>query len=70
MKEKNLGQVSDKSELGAVVDKVVSKNIQAVEDYKKGKEASLKFLVGMVMRESGGKANPQMVEEILKKKIK
>jgi aspartyl-tRNA(Asn)/glutamyl-tRNA(Gln) amidotransferase subunit B len=70
MKEKNLGQVSDKGELEAAVDKVIAKNSQAVEDYKKGKEASLKFLMGMVMRESGGKANPQIVEEILKNKIK
>ncbi len=70
MKEKNLGQVSDTKELEAAVDKVVANNNQAVEDYKKGKEASLKFLMGMVMRESKGKANPQVVEEILKKKLK
>ncbi len=70
MKEKNLGQVSDESELKTIVDKTIANNGQAVEDYRKGKEASLKFLIGMVMRESKGKANPQMVEEILKKKIK
>ena len=70
IKEKNLGQVSDEGELGAVVDKVVANNSQAVEDYKKGKEASLKFLIGMIMRESKGRANPQMVEEILKNKLK
>lgn len=70
MKEKDLGQVSDESEIGMVVDKVVANNSQAVEDYKKGKEASLKFLIGMVMRESGGKANPQVVEEILINKLK
>ena len=70
MKEKNLGQVSDKNEIDVVVEKVIANNGQAVEDYKKGKEASLKFLIGMVMRESGGRANPQMVEEILIKKLK
>ena len=70
MKENNLSQVSDEGEIETVVDKVVANNSQAIEDYKKGKEASLKFLVGMVMRESGGKANPQVVEEILKKKLK
>ena len=70
MKEKNLGQVSDKGELETVVDKIVANNPKAVEDYKKGKEASLKFLIGMVMRESGGKANPQTVEEIIKRKLK
>lgn len=70
MKEKNLGQVSDESELELAVDKAIVSNGQAVEDYKKGKEASLKFLIGTVMRESGGKANPQVVEEIIKKKLK
>ncbi len=70
MKEKNLGQVSDEGELEGAVDKVIANNNQAVEDYKKGKEVSLKFLIGMVMRESKGKANPQMVEEILKNKLK
>ena len=70
IKEKNLGQVSDEGEIGTVVDKVIANNSQAVEDYKKGKEASFKFLIGMVMRESKGKANPQVVEEILNKKLK
>ena len=70
IKEKNLSQVSDKSEIETVVDNVIAKNNQAVEDYKKGKEASFKFLMGMVMRESKGKANPQVVEEILKNKLK
>ncbi len=70
MKEKNLGQISGEEEIGLIVDKVIANNNQSVEDYKKGKEAALKFLMGMVMRESGGKANPQVVEEILKNKLK
>ena len=70
IKEKNLGQVSDEGEIEIVVNKVIANNSQAIEDYKKGKEVSLKFLVGMVMRESKGKANPQVVEEILKNKLK
>ena len=69
MKEKNLGQMSDVGELGLVVDKIIADNEKAVEDYKKGKEASLKFLIGMIMRDSGGKANPQVVEDILKSKL-
>ena len=52
------------------VDKVIADNPKAVDDYKKGKEASLKFLVGMAMRETKGKANPQIVERILREKIK
>ena len=70
MKEKDLGQVSDVGDLKIAVDKVITYNSKAVEDYKKGKEASLKFLVGMVMRESGGRANPQVVEQIIMRKLK
>jgi len=70
MKDKDLGQMSDVGALESVMDKVVANNSRAVEDYKKGKESSLKFLVGMVMRESGGRANPQVVEKIFKNKLK
>ncbi|MBI2676635.1 MAG: Asp-tRNA(Asn)/Glu-tRNA(Gln) amidotransferase subunit GatB [Candidatus Yanofskybacteria bacterium] len=65
MKEKNLGQVSDTGELQKAVEEVVAKNPKAVEDYKKGKTESLKFLVGQVMAATKGKANPQVVQEIL-----
>lgn len=70
MKEKDLGQVSDINELDVIVEKVISDNPKAVADLKAGKEASLKFLIGMVMRETKGRANPQVAEEILKKKLK
>ena len=66
IKEKDLSQVSDTAELTEVVAKVISANVKAVEDLKKGKEASLKFLVGAVMRETKGKANPQIVEKMIK----
>ncbi|MBI2068801.1 MAG: Asp-tRNA(Asn)/Glu-tRNA(Gln) amidotransferase subunit GatB [Candidatus Yanofskybacteria bacterium] len=70
IKDKDLEQVSSVGELEMAVDKAIAENRQAVEDYKKGKEASLKFLIGMVMRESKGKANPQVVAEILNQKLK
>ncbi len=70
MKDKDLGQTSNSEELELLVDKVISNNSQAIIDYKNGKEASLKFLIGMVMRESKSKANPQVVEEILKERLK
>ncbi len=70
IKEKDLGQVSDSGALESVVDKVIADNPKPVEDYKKGKEASLKFLIGMAMRESKGKGNPQVLEEIIKNKLK
>ncbi|MEK7138268.1 MAG: Asp-tRNA(Asn)/Glu-tRNA(Gln) amidotransferase subunit GatB [Patescibacteria group bacterium] len=69
IKEKDLGQVSDSGQLDSVVDAVISANPKPVEDYKKGKEASLKFLIGMAMRESKGKGNPQVLEEIIKRKL-
>ncbi len=70
IKEKDLGQVSDSSALESIVDAAIAANPKAVEDYKAGKEASLKFLVGMSMRESKGKGNPQVLEEMIKNKLK
>ena len=70
IKDKDLGQVSDAAALESVIDAVIEKNQKAAEDYKAGKEASLKFLVGMAMRESKGKANPQLLEELIKQKLK
>ncbi len=69
IKEKNLGQVSDSNALDLIVEAVILANPKPVEDYKKGKEASLKFLIGMAMRESKGKGNPQVLEEIIRRKL-
>jgi aspartyl-tRNA(Asn)/glutamyl-tRNA(Gln) amidotransferase subunit B len=70
IRDKDLVQVSNLEELKLVVEKIINEYPKAVEDYQKGKEASLKFLVGMAMRITKGKANPQMVEGILKEKLK
>jgi aspartyl-tRNA(Asn)/glutamyl-tRNA(Gln) amidotransferase subunit B len=70
IREKDLGQVSDSGVLESVVDKVIANNSKAVEDYRSGKMAPLKFLVGMAMRESKGKGNPQVLEEMIKNKLK
>ncbi len=67
IKEKGLGQVSDTAEIEKIVQKVISENEKAVSDLRSGKEAPLKFLVGMVMRESRGRANPQVAEELIRK---
>ncbi len=69
IEQKDLAQVSDTGALDAVVEQVIQENPQAVEDFKKGKEASLKFLIGKVMAASKGKANPQVVQEIIKTKL-
>lgn len=68
--EKGLEQVSDEREIEKIVETVIKNNQQSVEDYKSGKEAALKFLVGQVMKESKGKANPQIAGEMLKGKLK
>ena len=67
--EKNLAQVSDAEELEKSVETVFEANQSSVDDYKSGKENAIKYLMGQVMKETKGKANPQMVMEILKKKL-
>ncbi len=67
--EKGLVQVSDSSEIEGIIDVVLKNNSQSVTDYKNGKEKALGFLVGQIMRESKGKANPQVVNELLLKKL-
>jgi aspartyl-tRNA(Asn)/glutamyl-tRNA(Gln) amidotransferase subunit B len=69
VKEKRLVQISGASQLDDIIDKVLAENAAAVADFKKGKEQSLKFLVGQVMKATKGQANPQMVNELLKKKL-
>lgn len=66
---KGLVQVSDSSEIEGIIDTVLSNNRQSVDDYKNGKEKAMGFLVGQVMKESKGKANPQVVNELLLKKL-
>ena len=66
IREKDLVQVLDEGELEKTAQKIISGNGAAVLDYKKGKKASLQFLVGQVMKETRGKANPEKITEILK----
>lgn len=69
IEEKKLAQISDEGLIEAVIVKVISGNLAVIEDYKKGKKNALTFLVGLVMKETKGKANPKMVNELLQKKI-
>ncbi|MFA7169755.1 MAG: Asp-tRNA(Asn)/Glu-tRNA(Gln) amidotransferase subunit GatB [Candidatus Paceibacterota bacterium] len=66
---KGLGQMSDGDEIGKIVDAVIASNQKSVDDYKGGKENALKFLIGQVMKESKGQANPNMAEDLLKEKL-
>jgi len=69
VKEKGLSQVSDESELEAIVARVMEANPKEVELYRKGKKKVLGFLMGQVMRETKGKANPRKVNEIFIKAL-
>ncbi|MDC3187448.1 Asp-tRNA(Asn)/Glu-tRNA(Gln) amidotransferase subunit GatB [Candidatus Pelagibacter sp.] len=69
VKEKGLKQESDPKALEALIDKVIDDNREKATEYKSGKVKLFGFFVGQVMKVSGGKANPQLVNEILKKKL-
>jgi aspartyl-tRNA(Asn)/glutamyl-tRNA(Gln) amidotransferase subunit B len=69
VKKKGLEQVSDTSELEAIIDKVVEGNKRSVDDFMSGKDQALGFLVGQTMKLSGGKANPKIVNELLRKRL-
>lgn len=69
VEEQGLKQVTDTGAIEALVDKVIAENPDKVEQYKSGKDKLFGFFVGQVMKESQGKANPQMVNELLKNKL-
>jgi aspartyl-tRNA(Asn)/glutamyl-tRNA(Gln) amidotransferase subunit B len=66
---KGLKQISDSGELEKIADTVIAANAQQVADYRSGKEKAFNSLVGQVMKATKGKANPQQVNEILKRKL-
>lgn len=65
VKEKGLIQISDEGAIKEIVLKVVENNPKSVEDYHNGKDKAIGFLVGQIMKETKGKANPKIVNEIL-----
>ncbi len=69
VEEKGLVQISDAGELGKVVADAVAANPGAVEDFKAGKEQAVGFLVGQVMKATAGKANPKMINEMVRKAL-
>ena len=69
VKEKGLTQISDSSALAAVVDGVLATNPSVVADFKSGKEKALTFLVGQVMKQTKGRANPGLVNQLLREKL-
>lgn len=69
VKEKGLIQITDDSALNEIVEKVLSDNLQSIEDIKNGKDRALGFLVGQCMKASKGKGNPQKFNELLRENI-
>ena len=69
VEEQGLRQISDTSELTAVVAQVMAENPDAVDSFKAGKETSMRFLIGQVMRSTRGKANPQLAEQLLREQL-
>jgi len=69
VEEKSLKQESDPKALEALIDKIINDNREKAIEYKNGKEKLFGFFVGQAMKASSGKANPQLINEILKKKL-
>ena len=68
--EKGLEQVSDSGSIEAAIDQVLAANTKQVEQYRSGNDKVFGFLVGQIMKATQGKANPQKVNEILRRKLK
>jgi aspartyl-tRNA(Asn)/glutamyl-tRNA(Gln) amidotransferase subunit B len=64
--EKNLSQVDDEGEIESIVKNIISDNKGPIEDYRKGKQNALQFLLGQIMKETRGKVNPKKAMELLK----
>ena len=69
VEEKGLKQISDSGEIEAIVEKVIADNPKQAGNFKSGNEKVIGWFVGQVMKATGGKANPGLVNQILKKKL-
>jgi len=69
IEEKGLVQISNVDEIEKIVSKVIDENPKTVDQYRQGKTGNLGFFVGQVMKATGGRANPQAVNDILKKRL-
>ena len=69
VEEQGLVQISDEGAIAEVVNRIVTANPQSVEDFKAGKEKAIGFLVGQVMKETKGKANPALVNKLLLERL-
>jgi aspartyl-tRNA(Asn)/glutamyl-tRNA(Gln) amidotransferase subunit B len=67
--QQGLLQVSDEAKIAEIIDKTIKLNSNAADDVRRGEMKAIGFLVGQVMKESGGKANPQLVQKLLREKL-
>ena len=70
IENEGMKQISDTDELNKIVDNIIKNNYKSVEEYQNGKDKLLGFFVGQVMKETKGKGNPKIVNQILKEKLK
>jgi aspartyl-tRNA(Asn)/glutamyl-tRNA(Gln) amidotransferase subunit B len=70
VEEQGLVQISDEGAIQTIVNQIIEANPQSVEDYRAGKEKAIGFLVGQIMKESKGKANPALVNKLLVERLK
>lgn len=70
IEDKGLKQLTDSSEIEKIVNEIIAANPEQVEQYKQGKDKVFGFFVGMIMKATKGKANPQQVNDLLKEKLK
>jgi aspartyl-tRNA(Asn)/glutamyl-tRNA(Gln) amidotransferase subunit B len=68
--EKGLKQVTDEGEICEVIDGIMAAHPNQVDEYRAGKEKLLGFFVGQVMKQTQGKANPKLVNEVLREKLR
>ena len=69
IESKKLVQVSDEGEIMIIIDKILKENEEKVQEYRNGKVKLFGFFVGLIMKNTQGRANPNLVNKILKKKI-
>ena len=67
--QRQLSQISDTSAIESIVDQAIEENPGPAQDYRDGKQKAIGFLVGQVMKATRGKANPQMVNQLLRQKL-
>ncbi|MGL4662157.1 MAG: Asp-tRNA(Asn)/Glu-tRNA(Gln) amidotransferase subunit GatB [Culicoidibacterales bacterium] len=67
--KKGVGQISDVTVLTTMIDEVLEKNEQSIEDYKAGKDRAFGYLIGQLMQASKGQANPKLINQLLKDKL-